>query len=359
MSFPCQNCGCLLRKKGKRGPNPLRCAKCTLLKRRQQRQQQREANPRTFVCVDCGTPSLCHAFGGPAPSRCGNCRADSRHAINRRQRRYRRTCINCCTDFMAYTKKGMYCSRRCYSLGLIRAAIVQCAGPSCHNLVALTPSQLRQGAKCCSRKCLAALRVSMRPVCVCQNALCGKVITRSPQGAKRAALGSDSRKYCSRECAWDARWGEGRPRKGWSEQARASAARSALQTNIRKKCKLLGVPFDEQCTRHAVLERDAWKCQLCGIRCNREYKIDTKTRQIDWRNAEHDHIVPLTLPGSPGNVFPNSQCLCRKCNNRKRGAAAGQLRLDLEGSVQRWESVDQSRRRRNSRSCGAIPAAVV
>jgi 5-methylcytosine-specific restriction endonuclease McrA len=127
-----------------------------------------------------------------------------------------------------------------------------------------------------------------------------------------------------------------------------------LATSLRKKCKLLGVPHDPECTRQAVCERDNWICQMCGVQCEQQHPAKPLPHA-----AEHDHIVALTTPGSPGNVFPNSQCLCRTCNNKKRTRSWGQLRLDLEGSTRRWENGAQGRRQQTSRSCEAIPASVV
>ena len=233
---------------------------------------------------------------------------------------------------------------------------ITCANAKCSRSFYVTPSQYAIGTRCCSAKCRAE---HMRlPDSFCQKPACGKRIMRQSQGSRKAALKKDSMKYCCRECAWDHRWGAGRPRKKWSKSHLASASAGALRTSLRKKCKLLDVPNDEECTRLEVLERDGWVCQMCRIDCNREYTIDPKTRRPDPRNAEHDHIIPLTEENSPGNVFPNSQCLCRKCNNKKRAKSWGQLRLDLEGSVKRWESGARGRRQRSSRSSVGILAAV-
>jgi hypothetical protein len=234
---------------------------------------------------------------------------------------------------------------------------ILCANQKCGRLFYITPSRYAVGSRCCSAKCK---HEHMRlPDAFCKNPACGKKIQRQSQGPRNTALGTDGRKYCCRECAWDHRWGADRPQKDWSKKHLAASSAGALRTSLRKKCKLLNVPHDEECTRLAVLDRDQWICQCCRIKCNRKYVIDTKTRRPDPRNAEHDHIVPLTAEDSPGNVFPNSQCLCRKCNNKKRDRACGQLRLDLEGSVKRWESGARGRRLRNSRFSVAIPAAAL
>jgi hypothetical protein len=169
--------------------------------------------------------------------------------------------------------------------------------------------------------------------------------------------GRDYFKYCSPNCYLDHRWGKDRPRKPSSRKARASASRGALQTSLRKKCKELGRPYDPECNRVAVCKRDGWVCQMCGIDCLKEWTFDKVARKIDGRSAEHDHIIALATDGSPGNVFPNSQCLCHACNFKKRTAAHGQLRLDLEGSVERWVNGGLARSQRRLRCSAETLAA--
>ena len=73
-----------------------------------------------------------------------------------------------------------------------------------------------------------------------------------------------------------------------------------------------------------VLERDGWRCQLCGI------ATPKKLRGTRLPNApEVDHVVPLSAPGTPGHVPENCQCACRACNIAKGGAPKGQLSLAL------------------------------
>lgn len=267
-----------------------------------------------------------------------------------------RTCATCCKSFVSNRPAQKYCCPQCAHASRRTKRWLRCVNPACGKDFQATPSKIAAGTRCCCARCRHAMQRG--PDRVCQNASCGRVLTRSRNGPRASAVGRDSGKYCSRECAWDARWGASRPRRHMPEHVRTLAARCALATTLRKKCKLLGVPFDPECTRQAVLDRDGWKCQECGVQCHEHYRISARTRRPSWRNAEHDHIVPLSRPDSPGNVFANSQCLCRKCNNAKRTNSRGQLRLDLERSVERWASVVQRRRQRSSRCCEATPAAV-
>jgi 5-methylcytosine-specific restriction endonuclease McrA len=161
-------------------------------------------------------------------------------------------------------------------------------------------------------------------------------------------------KYCCPECYRDHRWGHQRPRKKTAPAVCAKAADSARATSLRKRCKVYGVTFDPACTRQAVLERDGWRCQRCRVLCNKEYKLGAASKSPHWKNAEHDHIVPLSVPGSPGNVFENSQCLCRRCNGKKSNRPEGQLRLRLEEEA--WGKGVRVRSQQNSKSFAAIPA---
>lgn len=265
------------------------------------------------------------------------------------------TCVTCGKPFKTARKKQRCCSVSCSRLASRRRLSIVCANKKCRKQFEVKPSAYAKGTRCCSRKCRAEhMRIPGR---ICQNPACGKPIERESSGPSKKKYGKDSGKYCCRECYHDHRWGEKRPRKEWPRAHVQSASRQALRTSLRKKCKILGVPYDPECVREAVCERDNWVCQMCGIDCLKDWTFNEETRQIDPRSAEHDHIIHLTAADSLGNVFPNSQCLCHACNNRKRDTALGQLRLDLEGSVQRWEKGVLARSRRNSRSCVAIPVA--
>lgn len=312
------------------------------------------------TCTDCNQQIAETGRRGPAPKRCNSCRkqAEAVRLQNRpRAKKHSKSCGRCATHFTTSCKHQQYCSTQCAHEADRTRFQINCANAKCGRLFYVTPSQYAKGTRCCSDRCK---HERMRlPDAFCHNPACGKKIDRESQGPRKTALGQDGRKYCCRECAWDHRWGTDRPRRNWSQKHLDAAAAGALRTSLRKKCKLLGVPYDQECTRQAVLERDGWICQLCRIKCNRKYVSHPKTRRPDPRNAEHDHIVPLTAGGSPGNVFPNSQCLCRKCNNKKRDRSRGQLRLDFEGSVKRWENGARGRRQQSLRFSGATLAAVV
>lgn len=69
-----------------------------------------------------------------------------------------------------------------------------------------------------------------------------------------------------------------------------------------------------------VLNRDGWKCGLCGRKINARHKYPHP------RSASLDHIVPLSRGGE--HSMRNVQASCLECNLKKRTAPMGeQLRL--------------------------------
>jgi len=312
------------------------------------------------TCIGCGSQLVSSGKRGPKKQKCVRCKAKDSARRRRDKRsqyagRHGHVCQNCNKSFFSERRRQKFCSQNCCRLANRNRSVITCANQSCGRQFDVTPSMYAKGTRCCSRKCRAErMRIAGR---ICQNPACHKPIERESSGESHKKYGKDSGKYCCTQCYHDHRWGENRPRKQWPAAHVQAASRHSLQTSLRKKCKLLAVPYDPECQRHAVCLRDHWACQMCGIECLKEWTFDKHNRQIDPRSAEHDHIIALTAKGSPGNIFPNSQCLCHACNHRKRDTAWGQLRLDLEGSVKRWEEGGLARSRRSSKSCVEIPAA--
>lgn len=354
MYITCVDCGEPFARKS-RGPKPLRCERCRKAEhqancRTRNRQNYVPQNNGFRVSASC-TCRQCKASFKAKTKRSAYCSSDCKKAArSARKGLHQCQCKNCLCQFLSDRKGQQYCSPKCYQHGRRIRLLITCANGLCGKSFEATPSEYAKGARCCSRKCKSQ---HMRlPVRVCQNPPCQKPIERGRSGPSAERMGRDAGKYCSSQCFHDHHWGHNRPR-----TYAAGKSGSALNTCLRKKCKILAVPYDPECTRREVCVRDGWVCQICGIDCLKEWTVDRQTRKIDPRSAEHDHIIPLTAECSPGNVFPNSQCLCHACNHRKSDTAFGQLRLDLEGSVKRWEEGGLARSLRSSRSSAAIQAA--
>jgi hypothetical protein len=368
MCYTCRDCQQPVAKKGLRGPTPQRCEVCnkrrTAFRQRQCQKRYCEKIGRPYrgrdedvsQCCDCGHATPPRGNRGPIKLRCESC-SKRKQKEGRRLRheqskaRFSHQCERCKKTFCCPRSRQPYCSYECMHLGQRRRITVKCARSGCETYFEAQPGQLQGGRRYCCREC------SYPPKHVCQNPSCGKPFRPKHKRANSPWAGKG--KYCCKTCYQDHRFGVERPGKRPGPALLKAASRSALKTSLRKKCRLLNVPFDPECTRHAVCERDSWVCQLCHVKCNVEYILDPVTRTPSRLNAEHDHIIALTTAGSPGNVFPNSQCLCRACNSSKRTKSRGQHRLDFEGSVKRWENEDRRRRQRHSRSCEETPASAV
>lgn len=306
-----------------------------------------------LTCCDCGKTFSRPGRRGRLPNRCNECsRLHEKTRNTKKRQRYAHVCRVCGIEFENGRKKQEACSPPCRKQWAKTQAFkryhAKCSEP-CGNPVC--PRTRKKGTKFCCPACRHA--VQYPPMLVCQNPACGREF-RMKHRTKDAW--KNKGKYCTPECFQDHRWGQDRPRKQRSLSARRSASQAALAKSLRKKCKVLQVTFDPACTRQAVLERDNWVCQKCRLNCNKEYKFIPGTRTPDPRNAEHDHIIPLSVPGSPGNVFENSQCLCRECNSKKRDKPQGQLRLPIEEEA--WGKGVRVRRQPSSRFSGATLAAV-
>lgn len=70
----------------------------------------------------------------------------------------------------------------------------------------------------------------------------------------------------------------------------------------------------------AVLSRDKWRCQLCGVKTPKALRGTSKPNA-----PELDHIIPISKGGE--HSYRNTQCACRACNAVKGDRPLGQMRL--------------------------------
>ena len=92
----------------------------------------------------------------------------------------------------------------------------------------------------------------------------------------------------------------------------AKAMRKALQRGR--------VPGAERFDPIEVLERDKWRCHMCGVSTPKSLR-----GTMDERAPELDHIIPLAQGGP--HTRANTACSCRRCNIGKGATAVGQLRM--------------------------------
>lgn len=144
------------------------------------------------------------------------------------------------------------------------------------------------------RAAISAQRFAQRASVPCK--VCGNDVGYGGMGPTRA--------YCSPDCARNS-------------EARKAAKRSArLARKALTKARTV-----ERFDPVSVLERDKWRCQICGRKTPRR-----KRGTFDDDAPELDHVVPLSMGGEHSRS--NTQCACRRCNQEKSGARAlGQLSL--------------------------------
>ena len=106
-------------------------------------------------------------------------------------------------------------------------------------------------------------------------------------------------------------------RKNNPEKARELWRKEAHQRRAAKRAACA-----EKFTREEVLDRDGWRCGICGKRIGKTYKHPHP------RSASLDHVVPLARGGN--HTLANAQAAHLECNLRKNARTADgvdQLRL--------------------------------
>ncbi len=114
--------------------------------------------------------------------------------------------------------------------------------------------------------------------------------------------------YCGKKCQLSV----------WKTTEAAKSLKRASRSARKAKQRAVTVEaFDPI----SILERDGWRCQICGVKTPKRLR-----GTYDDRAPEIDHIVSLAAGGvhAPWNV----QCACRACNlDKSDGPPAGQIGL--------------------------------
>lgn len=106
------------------------------------------------------------------------------------------------------------------------------------------------------------------------------------------------------------------------KQKREHRMKHGNDCTFRQRCKKYGCPYTKV-SKQAVMERDDWKCRLCGHKLLDKFTTVMDTRTPHPRSPTIDHVVPLSFgPSSPGHVFDNCQAACWQCNCERGTEAA-------------------------------------
>lgn len=281
----CKFCGKIVQQPPGRGKRHLYCSD-----RCRRGQERLVANNCERTCESCG-----RGFCGGDKARF--CSADCRH----KNRLLVKPCGQCGVLFKQRAATSRFCSRSCSMLSrgpLIADANAKRAKP---------------------RQCLC-----------CQKPF------------RKRGTGRNAGKYCSRECAFEARrlrlpCARLTRRTGttldahlaiwfcsWGNDALDALYVGASAGGHKSRCIRFGCHF-ESFPNRLIFERDGWACQICGC------ELLSKWTKVDGSESPHprsptiDHIIPLSLgPAGPGHRPDNVQAACWKCNNRKSDSFARQ-----------------------------------
>jgi len=190
-----------------------------------------------------------------------------------------------------------------------RALIAPRQCPGCHSV--FTPKH-RDGTYCC-RECW---RRAHRPLVNARHAAANrrKTAQRREQLPWRECvvcgeLFKPKRRSVAKRCSSTCRGWE------WAKKHPEVGERSRMARRAREAGATL-----ERVDPMIVLERSAWRCELCGAKTPRRF------RGTSHPNAPTiDHIVPLARGGS--HAYANLQTACLRCNVRKATRTLGQLRF--------------------------------
>ena len=232
------------------------------------------------------------------------------------------------------TQRPKYCSRRCSdtsrpwkprpnransNYGPVRVCAV------CSAEFKRPNRKGRDAGLCCSRECgFTLIRWRGQQSRDVQRAKAE--FARWARNAKRAAEEAERVKPCKqcRTCGTPVSKGQqrcGPCRSNARSATRSSEAYKASKRAAKARRRALerGIhaerfdPFD-------VLNRDGWRCHMCGVSTPKSLR-----GTYDDRAPELDHIVPLADGGTHTRL--NTACSCRRCNGLKGATVKGQLRL--------------------------------
>ena len=152
---------------------------------------------------------------------------------------------------------------------------------------------------------------------------------------RKRGSGRNVGKYCSRECAFEARrlrlpCARLTKRRGttldahlaiwfcsWGNDASDTLYIGESAGGHRKRCIKYGCHF-ESFAAWRIFERDGWRCQICECDLLPKWTNVGEAETPHPRSPTIDHIVPLSFgPSGPGHRPENVQAACWSCNSKK------------------------------------------
>lgn len=246
---------------------------------------------RMFACATCGAQCVHHGARGRLPRVCAPC-----NAATRKPRASGRQKVKRCPSAGMVTFNCSHCGKLSERYYRGSGVVPTLCGVACKKAAHAKRHGRYTGRQRAGIADTLRVRVQVHMV--------GTSPIQGPPEPRRCGCGEYIRRkwydFCS-VCS-DAR-----------AKANKGAARKA------GKLRRRGARV-EPVNLRAVLERDGWRCRLCGR------KTPERLRgTFDPRAPEVDHIIPIAAGGE--HAYRNTQCACRACNIAKGAAPLGQMRL--------------------------------
>lgn len=236
-------------------------------------------------------------------------------------------CDVCGTLFKPRQKNSKHCSQICHGRRkrYVTITCIVCAQVKIRGRHGNKDSNL-----CCSRECgfiwqsfirkeMLALKKIKANVDKAINIALNRKVAPEIKAIKTIASNNKSRKLCKAcgEIVYtkfvslhpNCRKAHEAKRKSQYKKTDAYKA-SKKAAKAKRKAVERGAIVAENINPVKILERDKWKCYLCGVNTPR-----TLRGTYENNAPEVDHIIPLSKGGL--HVESNLKCACRKCNISK------------------------------------------
>ena len=318
----CRRCGSAWVTHGK-GLDMLSCPECCKQQRVKARKQGRMPKEIVRPCDICGKQMTISGSAICSTKYCEECRPQARRnrvekcrerakrgdppRTTKERSRAQRDCLNCGSKLHARQKK--YCSPACFvaarnsgvqswdRTGQLEANVKRCGIQLCPSKQGL--SGVLNGFTGFMAKLRAFNHEFQRMTRRCRR--CDELLCND--------VGEKTTRFCS-TC-----------RRHLKSEARKRHKKES--GNHRKRCRKGGGHLNPGVRRKKVFERDAWRCHVCRVRCNR---IRNHPKE-----ATLDHFpVPLSKGGD--HDWHNVRCACRRCNSLRSDSWDGQAMLPLRGA---------------------------
>lgn len=222
------------------------------------------------------------------------------------------TCFRCSTPFDAYSSKNRFCSVKCRNAHKNSLKIKMLDGtrkkPSTVQTFTCQVCEIKFSRSVgdstvttkvitCSQKCSKILhnRMAYEPL------------------RKSGTIQLYECRYCGDTIVYTVK-GRGGPWSCDSCKLKNKKARDrrhiALGGRAKRRAGYYDTPY-ENIDKFEIFKRDNWICQLC------KEPVDPDCEFPSLRYATVDHIIPLSVEGTPGHVWGNVQLAHFSCNSRK------------------------------------------